>query len=68
MARPVEGVSLEAGLDVGAQRVDVGEVAERPDEVGVELRQDLLAQLPELDREVDRLSRQLGLGVIVRKA
>ena len=62
VARAVEGVALEAGLDIGAQRREVGEVAERADEVGVELGQDLLAQLAELDREVGRLAGQLGLA------
>ena len=36
---------LEPLADVGAQRVEVGEVAERREEVVVELGQDLLAQL-----------------------
>ena len=52
-------------LDVRPQRVDVGEVAERPDEVLVELGQDLLAQLAQLDREVGGLAGQLGLRVVV---
>ena len=67
VARPVEGVALEPRPDVGAQRVEVGEVAERADEVVVELGQDLLAQLAELDREVGLLAGQLGLGVVVRE-
>ena len=45
MARSVDGVALETDLDVGTQRVEVGEVAEGPDEVGIELGLDLLAQL-----------------------
>ena len=67
MACPVERVALEALLDVRPQRVEVGEVAERPDEVLVELGQDLLAQLPQLDREMGRLAGQLGLRVVVRE-
>ena len=58
---------FETRLDVGSERVEVGEVAERPDEVLVEIRQDLLAQLAQLDREVGGLPGQLGLGVVVRE-
>ena len=65
VARPVEGVALEPRLDVGPQRVDVGEVAERADEVVVEVGQDLLAQLPELDREMRLLRRPARLGRVV---
>ena len=57
VARPVEGVALEPGLDVGAQGVEVGEVAQRGDEVVVELGQDLLAELAQLDLEVGGLRR-----------
>ena len=65
VAGAVEGIPLEAGLDVRAQRVDVREVAERADEVVVELGQDLLAQLPELDREVGlRAGHLLGRVVV----
>ena len=45
VACAVERVALEPLLDVGPQRVEVGEVAERPDEVLVEVGQDLLAEL-----------------------
>ena len=57
VARAVEGVALEAVLDVGPQRGEVVEVAELAREVVVEVGQDLLAQLLELDREVRRLAR-----------
>ena len=67
VARPVEGVALEARPDVGAQGGEVGEVAQRPDEVVVEVGLDLLAKLPELDLEVGRLAGQLGLRVVVRE-
>ena len=62
--RPVEGVALEARLDVRPQGIDVGEVTERADEVGVEVGQDLLAQLAELDREM-RLCPGHLLGRVV---
>ena len=62
---PIERVPLEPLLDVGPQRLDVGEVAERPDEVLVEVGQDLLAQFAHVDREVGLLAGQLGLGVVV---
>ena len=65
VARPVERVALEPRLDVGPQRVEVREIAERADEVVVELGLDLLAQLAELDREVGLLAGQLGLGVVI---
>ena len=62
--RPVEGIPLETRLDVRPQGLDVGEVTERADEVGVEIGQDLLAQLPELDREM-RLCAGHLLGRVV---
>ncbi len=65
VARPVERVPLEPGADVGTQRIDVREVAEGPDEIGIELGQHLLAELLELDLEMGRLAGQLGLGVVV---
>ncbi len=65
VAGPVERVALEADLDVGAQGVEVGEVAEGPDEVVVELGLDLLAELAEVDREMRLLAGQLGLRVVV---
>ena len=46
---------------------EVVEVAELVEEVVVELGQDLLAQLLELDLELDGLAGQLGLGVVVRE-
>ena len=49
VAGPVDGVALEPLLDVGSQGGHVGEVAELGREVGVEIGQDLLAELLELD-------------------
>ena len=65
VACPVERVALESRPDIGAQLLEVCEIAERADEVVVELGLDLLAQLAELDREVGLLAGQLGLGVVV---
>ena len=65
VARPVERVPLQPRLDVGPQRGEVREVAHLVDELVVELRQDLLAQLLELDREVDGRAGQLRLAVVL---
>ena len=67
VACPVEGVALESLLDVRSQRVDVGKVTERPDEILVEIGQDLRAQLAQLDREMGLLAGELGLRVVVRE-
>ncbi len=53
--------------DVRLEGREVGELAKGADEVLVELRQDLLAQLANLDREVGLLAGQLGLGVVLRE-
>ena len=67
VARPVDGVALEPRPDVRAERLEVGEVAEAPDEVVVEVGQDLLAELLELDREMGVLAGQARLAVVVRE-
>ena len=50
-----------------AQLGEVGEVAHRPGEVVVGLRQDLLAELPQLDLEVGRLAGERLLAVVGRE-
>ena len=56
VSRPVEGVALEALPDVRPERGEVVEVAQLTREVVVERRQDLLAQLLELNGEVGVLA------------
>ena len=54
-------------LDLGPQLGEVVEVAHRPDEVVVEVGQDLLAELAQLDLEVGLLAGQRLLAVVVRE-
>ena len=67
VAGAVDGIALEPCLDVGLERVDRLEAPEAGQEVLVEVRQDLLAELLELDAEVGRLAGHLRLRVIVRE-
>ena len=65
VAGAIQRVGLEPLPDVGAQVVEGREVAEAREEVLVEVRLDLLAQLLEVDGEVGRLSGQAGLAVVL---